>query len=125
MDTHEDCAKKRELDLFVDNMNRWQGAQNGTIQRIEVKIDEIHRDQMAFYPALNKLLDGEMDRRQADYAAFTARIDAGRDANLEMAGRVKTLELFAKLPAWTWKALLAVATLTLCLLTILSLTHMI
>jgi hypothetical protein len=132
MEPHDDCAKQRELDAHITATNGWQASmeryqatQNGSIQRIEAKVDEIHRGQMDFYPAFYKLLDGEVDRRRADDTELSGRIDGLDDSCNVVSHRLDTLEVLAKLPGWTWKAIAAALGLVVVVLTILSLSHVI
>lgn len=124
-DTHEECAKKRELDMFIDAMNRWQSAQNGSLGRLEAKVDEIHRAQVEFYPNLMTLMETEVDRRRHDDEILENRI-VGLETNCgDMKKRLDTLEVIAKIPNWTWKAAFGFSALVVAILTILSLTHVI
>jgi hypothetical protein len=122
---HYDCAKQRELDDFKVDMIRWQAAQNGSIQRIETKVDEIHQGQMDFYPAFYKLLDGEVDRRRKDDDALGFRITGVESNCATITTRVSSLEWFAKIPGWSWKALVAILGAVVLVLTILAATHVI
>jgi hypothetical protein len=113
------------MDTFIENMNRWQQAQNGSIQRIEAKVDEIHQGQIDFYPSFFKLMESEVDRRRDDDGSLSDRIDIIEGNCVAIVHRLDTLEVIAKIPSWAWKSAFALAALVVAVLTILSLTHVI
>jgi hypothetical protein len=125
METHDDCVKQREMDKFIEAHDRWQQAQNGSIGRIEAKVDEIHKSQIEFYPNLMTLMETEVDRRRKDDSVLSDRIDHLEGDCATIAHRLDTLEVIAKIPGWTWKAIAAALGIVVVVLTILSLTHVI
>jgi hypothetical protein len=118
-------AEQRELDKLAENFVRWQEAQNGSIQRIERKVDEIHKSQMDFYPAFYRLLDTEVDRRRCDDSELGGRIDDVESEASKQEKRIASLEVIAKMPSWAWKAAVAVAGLVAVILGILAITGVI
>jgi uncharacterized protein (UPF0261 family) len=120
-----DFVRQREMDKFIEAHDRWQRQQNGSIGRIEAKVDEIHKSQTEFYPNLITLMETEVDRRRHDDEALSVRINELEETCKDTAKRLDTLEIFAKLPSWAWKALFAFTALVVAVLTVLSLTHVI
>lgn len=102
---HDDCVKQRELDIFIENMNRWQDNQNGSIQRIEKSVKGVQEtvtqiaiSQQQFYLPFLSIVEKESDQREADSRDIKECLEAIRFRQDHTSDRVDRLERFAKIP---------------------------
>ena len=122
---HSDCLKIPEFERYAQQQADYQKSQNGSIQRIEKKVDAIYASQQQYTEPLFAMLEKETDRRRLDVTTATDRLDCIEGAVETQDGRIGRLERYAKIPAWSWKALAAGLGLVVVVLTILTLLHVI
>lgn len=148
MDDHDNCAKEKELDQLREDMTRWQTAQNGSIQHIEVRTDqiffklsEIHTTQNDLYKTIQEInvatvetVQRVADKRGEDFKeheiqrAGDVERENKRFTGIENTiGKIEQRQMWAnymkRIPKKVWIVLVSVAGLTATILAILAICH--
>lgn len=147
---HANCAKEKELDQLREDMTRWQTAQNGSIQHIEsrtdqifFKLSEIHTTQNDLYKTIQEInvatlatVQRVADKRGEDFAEHEAqragdvaaenkRFSGIEKSIVKMEQRAIWANYMKRIPGKVWVVLVSVAGLIATILGILAICHVI